>query len=83
MAAQVYSMLVYEGPGAVKRINRELATLLERDGYTRISDAVGAAHRRRQEEPHILTVDLVEKGTERVGKKDTGRGLWWGWWRQS
>lgn len=28
---QVYSMLVYEGPGAVRRIKEELAALLERD----------------------------------------------------
>jgi dihydroorotate dehydrogenase len=28
---QVYSMLVYEGPGSVRRIKEELAALLQRD----------------------------------------------------
>ena len=41
---QVYSMLVYEGPGAVKRITRELAALVEGEGYKHVTDAVGAAH---------------------------------------
>lgn len=38
---QVYTALVYEGPGLVPRIGRDLATLLERDGFARVSDAVG------------------------------------------
>ena len=39
---QLYSALVFEGPGLVDRIKRELALLLERDGYTSVKDAVGA-----------------------------------------
>ena len=39
---QVYTALVYHGPGLVKRINRGLARLLARDGFDRVSDAVGA-----------------------------------------
>ncbi len=39
---QLYSALVYEGPGLVARINRELAKLLCRDGYQTIREAVGA-----------------------------------------
>ncbi|WP_322097157.1 quinone-dependent dihydroorotate dehydrogenase [Pelagibius sp. Alg239-R121] len=42
---QLYSALVYEGPGLVERIKRDLAQLLRRDGYERVTDAVGAAHR--------------------------------------
>ncbi|MEX0298075.1 MAG: quinone-dependent dihydroorotate dehydrogenase [Kordiimonas sp.] len=42
---QVYSALVYEGPGLIDRVKKELASLLEKDGYSHISDAVGAAHR--------------------------------------
>ena len=39
---QLYSALVYEGPGLVRRIARELAALLERDGFTHVAEAVGA-----------------------------------------
>ena len=39
---QLYSALVFEGPGLAKRINRGLVKLLERDGFATISDAVGA-----------------------------------------
>lgn len=38
---QVYSALVYEGPGLAKAINRGLVCLLKRDGFANISDAVG------------------------------------------
>ena len=39
---QLYSALVYEGPGLAKRINRGLIKLLDRDGFATIADAVGA-----------------------------------------
>lgn len=38
---QVLTALVYEGPGVVRRITRGLSMLLERDGLTHISQAVG------------------------------------------
>jgi len=38
---QVYSALVYEGPGLAKTINRGLVRLLKRDGFANIADAVG------------------------------------------
>ncbi len=38
---QVYSALVYEGPGLAKAINRGLVSLLKRDGFSNIADAVG------------------------------------------
>ncbi|HEY7556092.1 MAG TPA: quinone-dependent dihydroorotate dehydrogenase [Candidatus Binatia bacterium] len=40
-AVQIYTGWVYEGPGVVKRINRGLLRLLERDGLKHISAAVG------------------------------------------
>lgn len=40
-AVQIYTGWIYEGPGLVKRINRGLCRLLERDGLKRIADAVG------------------------------------------
>ncbi|WP_106640497.1 quinone-dependent dihydroorotate dehydrogenase [Allosphingosinicella vermicomposti] len=39
---QLYSALVYEGPGLARRINRELKALLRRDGFANVSEAVGA-----------------------------------------
>jgi dihydroorotate dehydrogenase len=38
---QIYSALVYEGPGLARKINKGLARLLERDGFANIADAVG------------------------------------------
>ena len=40
---QIYSALVYEGPGVVRRINRELLAGMEQDGIGNISDLVGSA----------------------------------------
>ncbi|MEE2525427.1 quinone-dependent dihydroorotate dehydrogenase [Hyphobacterium sp. HN65] len=41
-AVQLYSALVYEGPGLVARINRGLADRLKADGYSSVGEAVGA-----------------------------------------
>ena len=41
---QLYSALVFEGPGLVRRIKRELLDCLERDGLRTISEAVGLDH---------------------------------------
>jgi dihydroorotate dehydrogenase len=38
---QIYSALVYEGPGLAKRINAGLKTLLARDGFKSVKEAVG------------------------------------------
>jgi dihydroorotate dehydrogenase len=40
-AVQIYTGWIYEGPGAVKRINKGLLRLLERDGVKRITEAIG------------------------------------------
>ena len=39
---QLYSALVYEGPGLAKRIAKGLVPLLERDGFGTLAEAVGA-----------------------------------------
>ena len=39
---QIYTGLVYKGPGLIKTINQELNELLRRDGFKCLSDAVGA-----------------------------------------
>ncbi|NCC04117.1 MAG: quinone-dependent dihydroorotate dehydrogenase [Proteobacteria bacterium] len=43
---QVYTALVYEGPLVIQRMKRELASLLRRDGFKSVSEAVGADHRK-------------------------------------
>jgi len=42
-AVQIYTGWIFEGPGAVKRINKGLLRLLERDGLKHIDEAVGRA----------------------------------------
>lgn len=42
---QLYSALVFEGPGLVGRIKRELLACMERDGLHSVSEAIGAEHR--------------------------------------
>jgi len=39
---QVYSMLIYKGPELIKEINEGLIRLLKEDGYSHISEAIGA-----------------------------------------
>jgi dihydroorotate dehydrogenase len=40
-AVQLYSALVYRGPGLVAQIKAELAALLRRDGFASVNEAVG------------------------------------------
>jgi len=40
-AVQIYTALIYEGPGLVRRIKKELTELLRRDGITCVKDVVG------------------------------------------
>ena len=42
---QLYTALVYEGPGLAARVKRELAALLRRDGFASVAEAVGADRR--------------------------------------
>jgi dihydroorotate dehydrogenase len=42
---QLYSALVFAGPGLVRRIKRELAQLLRRDGFKSVADAVGTGRK--------------------------------------
>lgn len=43
-AVQLYTALIYEGPDLISHIKAELADLLRRDGFSNISEAVGANH---------------------------------------
>jgi dihydroorotate dehydrogenase len=42
---EVYTALIYRGPGLLKEIHGGLKQRLKQDGFTRISQAVGADHR--------------------------------------
>ncbi len=42
---QIFTALVYEGPLVVRKIKRELATALKRDGFKSVAEAVGADHK--------------------------------------
>ena len=42
-AVQLYSALIYEGPGLITRIKRELADRLRADGFSTVSQAVASA----------------------------------------
>lgn len=42
-AVQVYSALIYDGPGLITRIKRDLAARLRADGFSSISAAIGAS----------------------------------------
>jgi dihydroorotate dehydrogenase len=46
---QVYTGLVYGGPAFVRTVNEGLAALLAADGFSRVTDAIGADHRTRTE----------------------------------
>lgn len=41
---QLYTALIYEGPGVAKQIAQGLAHLLRRDGFASVAEAVGSAH---------------------------------------
>ncbi len=55
---QLYTALVYQGPGVVGRILRDLAACLRRDGFSSIEEVVGADHRQAKGMP-------VRSGTAR------------------
>tara|TARA_Y100001970_G_C13898230_1_gene682214 strand:+ start:109 stop:513 length:405 start_codon:yes stop_codon:yes gene_type:complete len=40
-AIQIYNSLIYEGPALIKKVKKELAKLLEKDGFKKVSEAVG------------------------------------------
>jgi len=43
-AVQIYTAMIYQGPGVIRTLNEGLCDLLRRDGFTNIREAVGSAH---------------------------------------
>ena len=41
---QIYSRMIYEGPGLISRIRSELVDLLIKDDYTSVQDVIGLDH---------------------------------------
>ena len=39
---QIYTALIYEGPGVIPRINQGLCSLLAKDGFRHVREAIGA-----------------------------------------
>ena len=44
---QLYTALIFDGPGLIRRIKHELAALLRADGFGSVAEAVGADHQGR------------------------------------
>lgn len=42
---ELYTAFAYEGPALIPAIKQQLAECLERDGFSCVSDAVGADHK--------------------------------------
>ena len=42
---QLYTALIFKGPSLVPRIKKDLVKLLNRDGFTRVGEAIGSDHR--------------------------------------
>lgn len=56
---QIYSMMVYKGPGCVSRIRHDLADLMDQNGQKSLDDVIGRDHeeifwRKRQEKQDSL-----------------------------
>jgi dihydroorotate dehydrogenase len=48
---QIYTGLIYGGPGIAKRICRGLVELIRRDGFSNLSEVIGSAHKTRDKSP--------------------------------
>jgi dihydroorotate dehydrogenase subfamily 2 len=42
---QMITGMIYEGPSVIGEINKELSSLIKKDGYTNISEAIGIYHK--------------------------------------
>jgi dihydroorotate dehydrogenase len=68
---QIYSVLVYEGPGVVTRLRHDLAALLQQGGFRSVQDVVGYDHeelywkrkeaeRKKQEYQYTIVIDNID-----------------------
>lgn len=75
---QIYSMMVYLGPGCILKIKEDLAQLLAQKGYTTISQAVGAAN---QIKTYIDKKQEIHAEAQSIPEiTPTKRRRWWLLW---
>ena len=67
---QVYSMMVYEGPGVVSRIRRELAELMSLHGHKSVDDMVGIDHEDIFWEKRQAKLKLLEAQDEELYRQE-------------
>ena len=58
---QIYSRMVYEGPGVVSRIRKELAELMVENGHRCVEDVVGLDHENIYWEKRLERTRIMEK----------------------
>lgn len=51
---QVYTAMIFRGPDVARKINEEMAVLVERDGFANIREAIGADHKQGTQIPHAV-----------------------------
>lgn len=77
---QLYSALIFQGPGLVRKVKSQLAEALKRDGFKRLQDAVGSDHRKREKftqetkSPVTKSREAKASGIKGTGIKDSGAG---------
>jgi dihydroorotate dehydrogenase len=65
---QLYTGLIYGGPGVVRRIHAGLARHLARDGFASLAEAVGADHRASgRSQPPLPSDGTTSRGAYRSG----------------
>eukprot|EP00977_Amphora_coffeiformis_P014106 scaffold3851_cov162-Amphora_coffeaeformis.AAC.9 len=75
---QIYSGMVYEGPGVISRIRHELAEMLIQDGYQDIQQVVGLDHRSQNRSDVQATTSKEATSPVVVGNMETTRKqMWW------
>jgi len=69
---ELYTALIFKGPTLVHRIKRDLNRCLERDGYSCVADAVGAAHRQplKKNIPPFVRLQISREDEEDEGSKN-------------
>ncbi|OGZ01931.1 MAG: dihydroorotate dehydrogenase (quinone) [Candidatus Liptonbacteria bacterium RIFCSPLOWO2_01_FULL_53_13] len=69
---QIYTGMIYEGPGLVKRIKRGLVELLKRDGFSNIAQAIGS---KSNYCPSLSRADGSDKPLDSVPTESVGTSL--------
>lgn len=63
---QIYSRMVYEGPGVVSRIRKELSELMAQNGQKSIEDVVGIDHEDIYWTKRLSRLDAARKNEQQI-----------------